>query len=159
MSLEKLWESIASYNNPQLATVLVIVAVICLMWAVRHLSASGTDKLAAEKAERSEAIEVLERQIERADKKTLEQDRRIKALEEDRLRDARYEQDYRHALSNMVQEFMAWGSIMHEILMVMCKEWDEMPEELRARINSLPHATEIRERHPVPHREPPAHEH
>ena len=152
MHLDKLWESLASYNSPQLTVVLVIIAMLATAMLLRHLLASGTDKLADSASARSEALEVLERMVERADRKTREQDARIRALEETRVEDARYDQSYRHALSNKTQAYMAWGSIMHELLMQIRQRWTTMPDEWKTDIDHLSTVDEIDERYPMPQR-------
>jgi ABC-type transport system involved in cytochrome bd biosynthesis fused ATPase/permease subunit len=160
VSLDELWKSFSSYSTAQIAGVLVVVAIIALMFLVRHLSAPGTAKLAAEQSERSEALDVLQGQIELLREDKRHQDarmadayKRIESLEKDRLRDARYEQDYRHALGNRVQAFMLCYDAAHELLTRIAERWNEMPGDLRAEIRALPKAAEVDRRNPLPSRE------
>ncbi len=101
---------------------------------MRHLAASGTDRLAASQFERSEVIVTFERHIARLEEENErrhierceEQDRRIEKLEKERLADARYEQDYRHGLNNRMQLFMLCYDAAHELLVRVMSEWKAM---------------------------------
>lgn len=175
--LSELWKSFSAYTPTQIIGVIVIVLIIAAMFAWRHGSASGTDKLAADQAETSEAYEVLIGQIKEIRRDLIEEKKRcseiskdyeerlkderektekqytaLRALDAERLADARYEQTYRHALTNQLQVFTLYYDAAHELLLRITAEWPEMPDGFKFEMQGLSTGKEIADRNPLPSR-------
>lgn len=151
--MDEFFKALPALSGVQLLVAFVVALLVVMLVGSRHILAPGTAKLAAQQTERSEAIVVLERQISRADAKAAEQERRIERLEHERLQDTRYDQDYRHKMSNLAQVALAHLDLARMLLIRVEDLWPEMPHDIKTQIEQVPPARTLIENNPMPERQ------